>query len=535
MTHIKQTLIVILLLCTSLLSEGQTKRETLNLELEAKEYFRNFEFYKALQTYLELDQHHPNNTNYMYHIGVCYLDLNESKKALPYLKAAADNPKLPNSLNYYLAKTYHLEHYFEEAIDYYKKYLINFPDLDKHEENQQEIEREIASCLYAKTLYKDSLNVIIHNFGKPINSTYPEYNAFFSADEETVVFTSDRPSTIRSQIHRSNGSFYEDIYISYKTNDIWSEPVSISNKINTWHHEVAVAFSHDGHQLLFYRYSHSNPLHTSGDLYLSEFRHGTWSDPELLPHPINTKHWESSACFSTKKNEILFTSNRKGGYGGTDIYKSHKLSNGTWSEPENLGPEINTSKNEDSPFLLANNTTLYFSSNGHLGMGGYDMFSSEFNKNDSTWSTPENIGYPLNTAGDNLQLTVSADGTTFYYSDQQDDSFGDRDIYLVQQPKPAADILIVTGVVKNSLNDSVIDAVIKVQKSNQPEVVNTFYPNTITGKYLLLMNKGFDYTVFIEAEGFATLKYSFEISNLSGFYKENINMILSPIELAKEE
>ncbi len=517
-------------------TEAQTKREVMNLELEAKEYFQNFEFYKALQSYLKLDRYEPNTPNYMYYIGVCYLDLYDSEKALPYLVECAklESSNLPNSLNYYLAKTYHLEHHFDAAINYYKKYLIQFPGLDKHEEVKQEIEREIASCLYAKELYKDSLNIEIKNFGKPINSAFPEYGTIFSADGETVIFTSDRPNTTGGHVYQLDGTFYEDIYISHKINGEWSEPVSISNKINTWHHDAAVALSHDGHQLLFYRYSHNSLLHTSGDLYISEFKNGEWTTPEHLPHPINTKNWESSACFSPNDNEIFFTSDRKGGYGGTDIYKSQKLPNGSWTEPENLGPEINTPMNEDSPYLHPNKYTLYFSSNGHLGMGGYDIFSSDLDITNRVWSEPENIGYPLNTAGDDLYFTVSTDGTTIYFTDQRHDSYGDKDIYYAKFLKKEADIMVIKGTVKDSISGDIVEAIIKVRKSNQPEIENVFYSNAITGKYLLVMNEGIDYTVNIEAEGYQSLIKEFKTTSLHGYHKKEINITLIPLEIASD-
>ena len=526
---------ILIFTISTFFSYGQSKREVMNMELEAKENFQNFEFHKALQLYLKLDRYEPNNPNYMYFIGVCYLDLYDSEKALPYLIECAKrtNAGLPNSLNYYLAKTYHLEHHFDGAINYYKKYLAEFPNLDKHEEVKKEIEREIETCLYAKQLFETPLDITIKNLGAPINSTFPEYGAIFSADGETVIFTSDRPNTTGGHVYQLDGTFYEDIYISHKENGVWSEPKSISNKINTWHHDAAVALSHDGHQLLFYRYSHNSVLHTSGDLYLSEFKNGEWGEPEHLPHPINSKSWESSACFSPNDNEIFFTSDRKGGYGGTDIYKSQKLPDGSWTEPENLGPNVNTPYNEDSPYLHPNKYTLYFSSNGHQSMGGYDIFLSELHDNE--WSKPKNLGYPINTSGDDLYFTISTDGKTIYFTDHRHDSFGDKDIYSAQISNKEANIMIVKGSIKDSLNKTPVEAIIKVRKSNNPEIESVFYSNSITGKYVLLMNEGIDYTISIEAEGYNTLNKTYKTSDLKGYIEKIEDIKLIPLEIATGE
>ena len=516
-------------------TQGQSKREIINLELQAKEHFENYEFAKSLQLYLMLDRYMPHTPSYMYHIGVCFIDMYDSERALPYLMSCAKQPEtLSNSLNYYLAKTFHLEHQFDGAINYYKKYLEGFDDINKHPALIEEIEKEIATCLYGKSLYENPLDVKIENMGTPINSKFPEYGAILSADEETIIFTSDRPNTTGGHIYQLDGSYFEDIYISHKSPEGWSEPTSISNNINTWHHDASVAMSHDGHQLLFYRYGTDNIMHhTSGELYISEFKNGVWNDPEQLPHPINSRNWESSACFSPNDNEIYFTSDRKGGFGGTDIYKTRKLNDGTWTEPENLGPEINTPYNEDSPYLHPDKYTLYFSSNGHQTMGGYDILVSERNSETKTWSKPENLGYPINTAGDDLNFTVSTDGRTIYFSDHRHDSYGDKDIYKATIYSKEADLMVIRGTVTDSLTNNNMEAIITVRKDHDSAIESIFNSNALTGKYVLVLNEGFKYEVTFEVPNHQKYVKIFDTTGLSGYHEKTFYIKMYPIEVIK--
>lgn len=514
-------------------TQAQSKREVMNLELQAKEHFENYEFQKSLQLYLKLDRYLPHTIHYMYYIGVCYVDLGDSEKALPYLTACAKDPEtLPNTLNYYLAKCYHLEHRFDGAINYYRKYMEGFSHLERHPAIKDEIDREIETCLYGKTLFDKPLNVKIRNMGAPINSEFPEYGAILSADEETIIFTSDRPNTTGGHIYQLDGTYYEDIYISHLEKGKWTEPTSISSNINTWHHDASIAMSHDGHQLIFYRYSSDNLLHTSGDLYLSEFRNGEWTKPEHLPAPINSRAWESSACFSPNDNEIYFTSDRKGGFGGTDIYKTQRLKDGSWTEPQNLGPEVNTPYNEDSPYLHPDKHTLYFSSNGHQTMGGYDIFVSKQDERTKEWSSPENLGYPINTAGDDLHFTVSTDGKSIYFSDHRHDSYGDRDIYKATIYDKAADIMVLKGFVTDSLTDKHVEAAITIRKDHEEAVESVFNSNGHTGKYVLVMNEGFKYQITFEAEGYKTRVVDYETTGLEGYHENHEDVVLIPLEIA---
>ena len=535
MGALKTTVLALLLIFTIHLTKGQSKREIVNLELQAKEHFENFEFAKALQMYLMLDRYIPHSPSYMYHIGVCYLDMYDSERALPYLMSCAKEPEtLSNSLNYYLAKAFHLEHKFDGAVNYYKKYLQGFPNIEKNPAVQDEINREIETCIYGKSLFDNPLDVKIENLGTPVNSKFPEYGAILSADEETIIFTSDRPNTTGGHIYQLDGSYFEDIYISHKTKTGWTEPVSISNNINTWHHDASVALSHDGHQLLFYRYATDNIMHhTSGELYISEFKNGIWNIPVHLPHPINSKSWESSACFSPNDNEIYFTSDRKGGLGGTDIYKTRKLNDGTWTEPENLGPEINTPFNEDSPYLHPDKNTLYFSSNGHRTMGGYDIFVSEQNMETGVWTKPKNLGYPINTAGDDLNFTVSTDGRTIYFSDHRHDSYGDKDIYKATIYDKQADLMVVKGVITDSLTLVNLEAKITVRKDHQDAIESIFNSNMLTGKYVLVLNEGFKYEVTFEVEGHQKFVKIFDTTGLKGYHHKTSNVKMYPIPVIK--
>ena len=314
-----------------------------------------------------------------------------------------------------------------------------------------------------------------------------------------IIFTSRRPGNVGDKTDEY-GNYYENIYISEKKDNVWQKAENIGSPINTDGNEASVAFAPDGQQILIYRDDNGD-----GNLYSTSLSGDKWSKPVKLNENINTPYWETTGCISADGNTLYFASNRPGGYGGRDIYKSVKtIVDGDWGVPVNLGSTINTPYEDDAPFIHSDGITLYFSSNGHKTMGGFDVFSSIKTINDTTWSEPVNIGYPINTTDDDIYFMVSPDKTHAYYSSFRDEGMGEKDNYMltfIDTPK-CSPIIIYQGEVRDAYGAVIKNVEITVTDITTNELVGQYQSNSITGKYLFILTPGRNYSICYSAEGF---------------------------------
>jgi len=465
---------------------------------------------KALSIYLQLLKADPHNANLNYRIGVCYLNSrNQQFSALSYLeraitststyynKTSATEKNAPVIAYKFLGDACLFTYKFDEAIKNYNTFL------SKYKANNitvlDNVKRKIAMCNNAKELVAQPVNVKIENMGSAINTTYPDYSPIVSADENMIIFTSRRPGNVGDKTDEY-GNYYENIYISEKKDNVWQKAENIGSPINTDGNEASVAFAPDGQQILIYRDDNGD-----GNLYSTSLSGDKWSKPVKLNENINTPYWETTGCISADGNTLYFASNRPGGYGGRDIYKSVKtIVDGDWGVPVNLGSTINTPYEDDAPFIHSDGITLYFSSNGHKTMGGFDVFSSIKTINDTTWSEPVNIGYPINTTDDDIYFMVSPDKTHAYYSSFRDEGMGEKDNYMltfIDTPK-CSPIIIYQGEVRDAYGAVIKNVEITVTDITTNELVGQYQSNSITGKYLFILTPGRNYSICYSAEGF---------------------------------
>jgi outer membrane protein OmpA-like peptidoglycan-associated protein len=499
--------------------EGQVvDKEIKKLEKEAYGYFDIGEHHNALPLLLKLDSLKPGVPLTNFKIGVCFIESKNKKKSAPYFKKSAALEAELKEFTFYKAFSQHLNHEFDQAITGYLKCKKNLEE-DKNLQkiiSVAELDRLIANCNNGKHLVANPIpEFYIENLGKPINSEWSEYVPVISADETELIFTSKRPDTNGGGKDPEDGQYYEDVYISKRNDptDPWSPPKNIGPSINTPGHDASVALSADGLELFLYRSSDARVGQLlAGDLYQSENRDGVWKEPFKLQTGINSEYWEPHASISSDEKVLYFSSNRPGGYGGLDIYIVRRLPDGKWALPQNLGPSINTPFDEDAPFIHpdANNNTLYFSSKGHNSMGGYDVFRTTYNPLTSEWTSPENIGYPINSADDDIYFVWSADGTRAYFSSIRDDSYGDLDIYIVNLPERSSSVMLVKGRIIDDETEEAVPAVITVRDNETAEVVGVYNPDVTNGSYKILLPLGKNYGISVDAENY--LYYSENIS-----------------------
>jgi hypothetical protein len=282
--------------------------------------------------------------------------------------------------------------------------------------------------------------------------------------------------------------------------------------VNTQGHDASVGLTADASQLFIFR---SNETLPTGALYHTEIQeNNSWSEPVMLDEAINSAEYvEPSACISPDGNTIYFSSNREGGLGGKDIYRLVKLPNGKWSQALNLGPGINTAHDEDSPFIHPDGKTMYFSSTGHKGMGGYDIYSSISDSN-GRWSAAVNMGYPLNTPDDDIHFVITEDSKTAYYSSARPGGVGEADLYSAWMDGETHELLIATGYVFDKTDStSGVAAKITLVDLTDNKLAGIFASNKNTGKFILLLNPHHDYSLIVESSGHHTFSEHLIYSN----------------------
>lgn len=439
-----------LLLCFSAMAqtEEETEKESFKDRFAQGNILLEDRYYAiALPIWEDLLAEDSTNANVNYKVGLCYFNISvERKKALPFFQAAGENvaknydsfshgeKKAPVDTYYYLGRTFHLNNYIDEAI---KSFDTFKSEAGKKHFLLEDTDRQLEMCFVAKELIASPVDVNIINVSKNINTEFPEYSPVISLDENYMFFTSRRIRTDSSNSEYTEVAdklYFEDIYVAYRgAGGEWTNPelLNINRKDD---HDATIGISPDGQTIFIYKDQNGN-----GQLYKSTLEDTLWSTPELLGSDINTREYETHVTVSADGQRLYFVSSRKGGFGGKDIYRCYRLPDGEWSTAQNLGPTINTPFDEDGPFIHPDDRTLYFSSNGHRTMGGYDIFYSKLGS-DSSWTKPNNIGYPINTTDDDVFYITTPDGERAYYSSAREGGFGKTDIYLIERPKENVEV-----------------------------------------------------------------------------------------------
>jgi len=476
------------------------------------------------------------NANFNYLLGLCYYHIPLKKnKALPYLMLASKNvsteysgmlfkeKNAPIKTFYYIADIYHYTYNFDKADNFYRKYMEY---LSPNSPEYKEAVRMIEVCRSATSLINDSIEISIENLGPTVNSKYDEHSPTLTSDESTLILTSRKKESTGGLL-TDDGKFFEDIYVSVKVNDKWTELKKISPNINTDMHEASICISAEGDELYIYKDDYG-----IGNIYVSyKTDDGNWTKPEKLGPQINSSANETHAALSADKNMLIFSSDRKGGYGGKDLYYSLRLPNGEWGPARNLGMLINSPYDEEGPFLMPDGYTLYFSSKGHNSIGGYDLFVSELQE-DGTWGKPRNLGYPINTTDDEVYFVISSDEKRAYFSSVREDSYGGKDIYVMNLLSlPERNAAVVKGkiFIKNQDSIPVKDVIIKVYDNQTKKLMGQYKPNKETGYYVMILRQNREYTIKCENKECEFEPNTFFVPEQSSFLEIEKPIILEPI------
>ncbi|HSU27369.1 MAG TPA: OmpA family protein [Chitinophagaceae bacterium] len=449
-------------------------------------YGQNKNYRACVETYekaFALDSNYTIEYKLPYSINLA--GLGEFEKALIAINdmLAKKPPKNPNSLK---AVEYR-KRSFEFAIDYAKKNASKTYDFDPK------------------------------NMGATVNSAESEYFPTLTIDGKELVFT------------RNVGGMNEDFFNSRRQNDNWENAQPMTGNVNTTLNEGAQNISQDGEWLVFTACNRPDGF-GSCDLYISYLTPQGWSEATNLGGIVNTDQWDSQPCLSPDKRDLYFTSRRFGGSGGSDIYVCHLRPNGRWGEPENLGPTVNTAGDEASPFIHADNQTLYFTSNGWPGYGDDDLFCTRKSPG-GNWQTPINLGFPINTINKEGTLFVAADGHNAYYASDRSDSHGGLDIYsfeLREEVRPFKTLWI-KGNVHDNKTKAGLPSVVELIDLASKQVITKVQTDE-RGNYLITLPLGKDYAFNVNRKGYLFYSDQFMMSNRvpDSTYEKNIP--LQPIE-----
>jgi len=441
-------------------------------------------------------------------------------------QAAVDNFKIAKSIDSIYFIDYDLSYSlplaglgkFEEAL----AAVIEFQSIPTLHESSLRSAAYRSKCYQLAIDYAAKKNLPVYKFvpqnmGDSVNSAYSEYFPTISLDGKHLVFT--------RRVHGTN----EDFYQSDRTNKGWTLARPLDGNINSNDNEGALNISQDGQWLIFTGCNFQNGF-GSCDLFISYFTTEGWSAPENLGPNFNTEFWESAPSLSPDKRDLYFSSNRPGGYGGNDIYVSHRMENGRWSAPENMGPDINTGGDESTPFIHADNSSLYFTSNGLPGYGGSDLFVVRKTAT-GVWGIPENLGYPINTIEDEGSLVVAADGKTAYYASDRADSHGLLDLYsfeLRNDVRPAKTIWV-KGKVYDKKTGKGLPSSVELGDLKSKRIISKLQTDE-TGNYLTTLPIGNDYAFNVNRKGYLFFSENFMLSQSSADSVYQMDIPLQPIE-----
>ena len=503
----------------SSVSLGDTATGGLSLKAKAKLELAKQKMYSgktlaALVMFKDILVEAPKNGTVLYFAADCSYKLGQVDDALKFLKEGKISLN-PKPQNFYLLGLIYLNNdKVDDALVEFTTYKAKATESDIQEHNPDVY---LSQCNNAKKLEANPVNVKIENMGQRVNSKYEDKGPAITADGKKLFFNSRRPDDKESPVDaEGDGKYFEKIYVTTwdSINQQWVEADEIPGNINQKNSHVAcTGISSDGKFIFIYKNDLNNPDARGGDIFISKVLNNKWKTPEGLGKPVNSSYWEGGACISPDGSTLYFTSERKGGFGNSDIWMAKRKTKTEWDTPVNLGADINTPYDEAGLFLAPDGKTLFFCSNGPNSMGSYDIFRTVYEN--ETWSNPQNLGYPINTTKRDGPFVLGANAQYAYLSSDRLGGFGENDLYRVDLQEYAVlesdfkrksdnSLNIVKGVVKDSLEGKAIEGA-EITFTNDAGAKVNITTNE-NGEYLITLKGGVTYRVKVTKDGFKSVE-----------------------------
>lgn len=502
------------------------------------------DYRSALTFLLKAYDFNRNNAQLDYEIATCYAQLGQRTLASQYAEEAyALNPSVADDILYYKGLACQQRYEFSEAVNYYNQYLSSSK---VSPEGDRKARQRIEECENGKKLMQREIPCTIHLLDTHVNCIYDDYGPAVTADDSLLFFTSRREGKKRGRRNfASDGKYPEKIYRSSRGTSVEWDSAHLTLGANMRGHMAIQGVSNDGQKVILYK------ERRGGNLYESKLKGTSFGAAKRLPKCVNTKYHETSASYSYDGNTIYFCSDRPDmGFGGHDIYKVTKNDKGKWKVVENLGNVINTPDDEMTVFMHPDNQTLYFSSRGHKGMGGFDIYVATLTN--GKWTEPRNLGTPINTPNDEISFVITANGQNAYFASSQAGGAGEEDIYCISfksdkvfvtstednllddgdsykdeseysdrrmsEPK----MLLLTGIVRDKSTGNPLAASIELYDLDSNKEIGAFESNSESGKFLMSLPSGKNYRIKVASVGYNGYEEDFNVTDTNGFQSKDL-------------
>ena len=461
-----------------------------------------------------------------YHrMGYCYERLGRNQEAIRCYSTCLEIDSsyyLNRETHYWLGKLYFRTGNYNESISFCNKYLSQKNTNYSYED---ELRKVLKNAQYSLMLVNSPIEFEAVQLPKTVNTFPQQYFPSLTADQKTLFYTARKGFTMAHD---------ENIYTCVKDDSgRWSPPKSVSPAINSPANEGAVSISADGKIMIFTSCRGRN-TYGNCDLFYTEKVGNDWKNPVNLGRPVNTPAWEAQPSLSADGRTLYFASSKSGGKGGRDIWVTHRDDEDTWTEPVNLGDSINTTGNEVSPFIHVNGQTLFFSSDYHPNLGGYDIFSSELGESDQHWTTPKNLGYPINTNDDQISLFITADGKYGYYTnDVRVGMVVESKLHYFEIPQEVQikhKSSFLTGTIRDQRSKQPIESQIELFDIRSGKMISKVKSDAIDGTYMVVLTEGREYGVYVKKVGYVLENLSFNYEERESMEPKVLDIYLKPIE-----
>lgn len=536
---LKKTLYILFIILYPFVLQAQKystdNKKAIKAYEEAIEAYNKYDLNLAVEKMYKALKNDENFVEAYIVLAEIYIDKGDKKDAIElYKNVIAINPDFFPELYFPLAQLEMLESMYDDAKGHLEKY-ISYKNIKPT--SRITALKMLKSCDFAINAMQNPVPFNPENLGDSINTEFDEYWPSLTADEQTLLITRLLPKRRLSdgRIPEKNmNNYQEDFYISVYKDNFWQNAINAGSALNTSDNEGAQSISADG-KLMYYTACSRSDGKGRCDIYVSKKTPKGWSEGVNIGSPVNTKFWEAQPSISSDGRTLYFVSNRDGGFGQKDIWCSNRRDDGTWSAPVNLGDKINTSGVEQSPFIHHDNKTLYFASEGRIGMGGFDIYKVVRNI-DGTWGEPENLGYPINTVANEIGLIVNAKGDRAMFSSDRVDNKG-KDIFQFSLHKEAQpqSVSYLKGVVFDKNTKQKLKAHFELINLDSNNVVMQATSDENSGEFLVCIPTDNDYALNVSRQGYLfysdnfSLKGVFEITD--PFLKD---IALSPIKIGEK-
>ena len=487
---------------------AQKNSKAIALCKKAEQCINAHDFEKALVFLNQAEQKDPQYADIYIMKGDVYNFSLKSDSAFSCYSRAIDLLENPDPMLYFIAANEGAKcARYRDALRYYEVFMregVQYTDV------LAEAQKGMANCRFGIDAMEHPVKFHPVNLGSAINSGWDEYLASITADDSILIYTVKRPKDKNTICAFCLNE--EDLYCAVKNGTgAWKMREPIGSPVKTGYNEGAQSVSPDGNYLL-YTMCDADFGMGSCDLYWSKRIGRKWSRPRNFGAPVNSTAWESQPSMASDGKTIYFVSSRPGGFGGKDIWKTTMTSEGAFSAPENLGPMINTPEDDAAPFIHSDGRTLYFASNGRTGMGGYDLYYSVMQA-DGSWSDPKNLGYPINTPADEINIFINAAGTVAYMASDKDGGFGGLDLYSFDlddnlRPNP---VTYIKGIIVDAVSGVPVEATVEMVDLNTKELLTRTTSDPETGEYLACIQTGSNVLLNVASDNYPFYSENFQI------------------------